>query len=678
MISRIGRYIPDNLSDCYLIDTGCLLRYFGYMNVGRSYFLIMGLVAGLILSLAGCERRSGSAKSDNGATKKSSQPSADSLDLGSLKNMTEEERRIAGITLSERMIQGLSSKVKLLVRSFKETELDVSPAAIDQIELNHALNSGDLNGLGENAWKTSNDLAGWFYWPLSDEVKQVSMNQIWGPITDNYRFEDAQLGTLKGAFSESGDEFLHDTKFEGRIVGPNGHRFGLKGKQQLRWREVSEGDWKVVGWKQKELKIIAAPEPLFENVTEQAFPDEELFKRISRASHVDRILAQANKATLHPGIAPIDPKFQAFVDWESTGHYPCVSVVDFDNDGDDDVFLTDRWQSPSLLENQGDGTFADVTEEVGLSFGEYVTCAYFFDYDNDGDADLLVGHSVKPSVFYTNESGRFTPHDAINEVLDDARVVVAIAGADVNRDGLLDLYLCTYPHVVGPAENWIEHVARPIDRVKTRMAIEQEERLVDRGGSPNILLMNRGNTFEWSEIGDDLKQYRRSYQATWIDIDSDGDLDLYVCNDFAPDVFLRNDTERGSFEPKFVNVTKEIAPTVTMGFGMGISPGDFDNDADLDLYVSNMYSKAGNRILAQLDEVDERLIAGAQGNFLYENMDGEYQQVAGQDDDQQHVNLVGWSFGGQFADFDNDGHLDVYVPSGYYSAPKPLSTDIDL
>jgi hypothetical protein len=175
-----------------------------------------------------------------------------------------------------------------------------------------------------------------------------------------------------------------------------------------------------------------------------------------------------------------------------------------------------------------------------------------------------------------------------------------------------------------------------------------------------------------------LKQYRGSYQSCWTDYDEDGDQDLYVCNDFSPDVFLRNDTEQGSFEPRFTDVTREVVPTMDMGFGMGCTWGDFNNDGDLDLYVSNMYSKAGNRIVDQVEDADSRLKVAAHGNFLFENIGGKFRQIAGDRDGQQHVSSVGWSYGGQFADFDNDGHLDIYVPSGCYSAPPEVETKIDL
>ena len=283
-----------------------------------------------------------------------------------------------------------------------------------------------------------------------------------------------------------------------------------------------------------------------------------------------------------------------------------------------------------------------------------------------------------PSKFFINEDGVFRPDVETNQLLEETRFVLAASIVDVNRDGLLDLYLSTYAYGQGPVQEWFDKTTRSKDRLKTRLKIEGAHTYVDRGGPPNILLMNRGGKFDWVKIGDELKQFRDSYQSVWTDLDDDGDLDVYICNDFSPDVFLQNNTERGSFEADFTDITEQVAGNSVMGFAMGASWGDFDSDGDLDLYVSNMYSKAGLRIVSQLDDVDERLRVAAHGNLLYENNQRKLKQVAGAGDNDQHVSSVGWSYGGQFADFDNDGELDIYVTSGFYTPPEEVRNDKDL
>jgi hypothetical protein len=309
---------------------------------------------------------------------------------------------------------------------------------------------------------------------------------------------------------------------------------------------------------------------------------------------------------------------------------------------------------------------------------ELANCVYFADFDNDGDSDAFVGISLGPSRFYKNVGGKFEIDEANSDVLKNSRFVSSAAVVDINRDGLLDLYLCTYAFGEGPIMDWYAQTAPDNDELKTLMRIKKQHKYIDRGGPPNIVLMNRDGKFEWSKIDDVTKQFRDSYQTAWSDLDGDGDLDVYICNDFANDAVLRNDTEQGSFKPSFVEATAEFIPDCQMNFAMGASFGDFDNDADLDLYVSNMYSKAGKRICSQVDSVDERVKVSARGNFLYENSDGKLKQVAGSNSFNQNVAVVGWSYAGQFADFDNDGNLDIYVPSGLYSPPAEIHTDKDL
>jgi len=202
---------------------------------------------------------------------------------------------------------------------------------------------------------------------------------------------------------------------------------------------------------------------------------------------------------------------------------------------------------------------------------------------------------------------------------------------------------------------------------------------VDNAGPPNFIIMNRGNgTLEAVNVGEVVEQWHHSYQSAWCDIDGDGDDDVYVANDFARDAILINETPRGATEPTFSDGLEAVFPGGGIGFGMGASWDDFDSDGDIDLYVSNMYSKAGARILRQLQPGDERFEIATRGNFLYRNTGGELENVAGKVAGKQDVGRVGWSYGGQFFDADNNGFSDIYVPSGYFSAIPAVDTKVDI
>lgn len=652
-------------------------------NANREFWSHVMLWSAIVCTclLTGCNKKSGNnggGANSESATKVDGGEAPGQL-VASLKStyegLTPEQQKIKRLSDSEALIQSLTGHLKTLAKSFRDSATDVSSIVGSKIEYKGVSTQFDLEETLGNVGNDEHSVVSTLL-ELDTGTRKVAFGEVFKPLLMNQRFSDSQLGVLKGTFSDDFEVFEMETKFEGRIAFADGKAGGAKGYQTLLWNRQPTGAWLLSSWIQKDLKLQLSEQTLFEDVTAKAIPNEETRQKVARSSHQEMILRHSREK-----IGPIKdarPTYKSFNDWESAYQYPAVSVVDIDRDGFDDLFITDRWQSAQLLRNQGDGTFEDITEKSGLRISELANCAYFADFDNDGDSDVFVGRTLAASKYFVNEGGVFKPDSETNKALSDTRFVVSGSVVDINRDGLLDLYLSTYAYGAGVPSDWVNQTTRAEDRLKTRLKIERSHTYVDRGGPPNILLMNRGGKFEWVKTGDELKQYRNSYQTGWTDLDKDGDLDVYICNDFSPDVFLRNDTERGSYDVKFTDITKDIADTGAMGFGMGASWGDFNNDGDLDLYVSNMYSKAGNRIVPQVDGVDERIKVSAHGNFLYENVDGRFKQIAGTDDSQQHVSTVGWSFGGQFADFNNDGELDIYVPCGFYSPPQAVQGDIDL
>ena len=201
-----------------------------------------------------------------------------------------------------------------------------------------------------------------------------------------------------------------------------------------------------------------------------------------------------------------------------------------------------------------------------------------------------------------------------------------------------------------------------------------EGRTLEQLGPPNVLLVNRGGgRFEPAPENRTVGVWQNSLQATWCDYNVDGRPDLFVANDWGLDVLFRNDGAAG-----FTDVTTKAGVTA-YGFAMGASWGDYDNDGREDIYVSNMYSEAGRRITARIPELDPMFVESAAGNWLYHGEpDGKFKQVAGVKSPAMTVMNAGWSWGGCFTDFDNDGFLDLYVLSGYFTAPKELSSELDI
>jgi hypothetical protein len=125
-------------------------------------------------------------------------------------------------------------------------------------------------------------------------------------------------------------------------------------------------------------------------------------------------------------------------------------------------------------------------------------------------------------------------------------------------------------------------------------------------------------------------------------------------------------------------VTNRLEGYQLQGFGMGVSLGDYDNDGRQDPFFTFMFSKAGSRITEMFDGLEARMYDGVRGNKLWRNSADRFQLVSGPAPPAMQVSKTGWSWGGQFADFDNDGFLDLYVSNGYYTPPEAAATEVDL
>jgi len=165
----------------------------------------------------------------------------------------------------------------------------------------------------------------------------------------------------------------------------------------------------------------------------------------------------------------------------------------------------------------------------------------------------------------------------------------------------------------------------------------------------------------------DNNNRRFTLASSWEDYDQDGDPDLYVANDYGRNNLYRNDRD-SSGKTQFIDVAAE-AGVEDMSAGMSVSWSDADGDGDQDLYVSNMWSSAGNRIAYQRQfqrGADQESITGfrrhARGNSLFLNTgDGKFKDVS----TEAGVTMGRWSWGSRFADINNDGLQDIIVGNGF-------------
>ncbi len=429
--------------------------------------------------------------------------------------------------------------------------------------------------------------------------------------------EDARVKVKEAKFS---DPATGNAQVKFFLIGrdPEGRREWLKGTGRIEVVRSEEGPWRI-----------------------RRFETDEMESKLSAVDLFSEVALPARVAALFPPFG-VPPNLGFAAHGAAAGDVNGDGLLDLAASGVEQNYL---------YINEGDGRFRDLSEESLVRYAPVGTGTLFLDYDNDGDQDLFFA-AIGNQILLEN---RWIPDGEIRfwDVSETANVAVEAIGfsavaADVNGDGYQDIYVASYNRYGEVMPNaW--HRAT--------------------NGTRNLLFLNRGDgTFLESAAGWGVDDSRWTYAAAFVDIDTDGDQDLYVANDFGENALYRNDGDRFS----------EVADAwgvVDPGFGMGISFGDYDNDGDLDLHVTTMSSTAGARILGRLypeESADGRFLNKlAAGNSLYENDGrGHFEEVAAR----SGIFPAGWAFGGGFVDFDNDGWEDLYTPNGFISGKSMKDT----
>jgi hypothetical protein len=476
--------------------------------------------------------------------------------------------------------------------------------------------------------------------------------------------EAASVKPVRGEFLDPERRtWRAETRFSMRGRAIEGGVLAVSGEALVDWRrfDPSEGGapaWRIVRWQSLGATAVRRDGPLLREALADLLPDPVALAHARRSRHEEHVEALlADPRTFERPIPSFDPV--------SHDRHPAVAVVDVDDDGWDDLYLLARWGPNRLYRNRGDGTFEEVAGRYGLDVADHCTAALFADLDNDGDPDLFLGRSLERSLLLMREGDRYV--DRTDRLAEPAPMLVAsLAAADVDGDGLLDLHVSTYARKSG----LLDPTLAPDPQEERALWPDRHPVLADVGPA-NVLLRNLGGG-RFERWGAGTRIFRHTYQGSFSDYDRDGDPDLYLANDYAPNNLLRNRGD-GTFE----DVTGTTG-TADVGFGMGAAWSDVDGDGDFDLYVSNMFSKAGARVTGALDELDPRFAKMARGNTLFRNDGASFAVVSGREPPAAPVEETGWSWGGLFADLDSDGWPDLVVPNGYFTAPAAHELPVDI
>ena len=293
-----------------------------------------------------------------------------------------------------------------------------------------------------------------------------------------------------------------------------------------------------------------------------------------------------------------------------------VSAADFDNDGDIDLFVgTGIDQNSHLYRNDGNGHFEEIAEAVNLIVPGRVHSAIWFDYDGDHRLDLFVGGTLGDSnpfenifikLFKQTSSGNFVDVTRFMdlEIEDTGSYFGGAAAGDINNDGHLDLFYAAWH------------------------------------GQRYIYLNDGFGNF--TDITDSAIGEKKlpHLQPVIYDINKDGWADLLLNIDGKANELWINNKDN-----TFTNVAEDLGVASTFN-EMGITIGDYDNDGDMEMYMSNI-SRPG------------------QYNVFFKNESSEDGLKFNEISNDLGVGDAGWGWGVTFLDADNDGYLDLAATNGW-------------
>ncbi len=361
-----------------------------------------------------------------------------------------------------------------------------------------------------------------------------------------------------------------------------------------------------------------------------------------------------------------------------------VCIGDVDDDGLPDVYVTNYDQGNRLYRNLGSFQFKDITQQAGVA-GEGRWCAgpSFVDIDNDGDLDLHVCVYGGKNLLYINDGKEAFTEQAARYGLAISAASVMMSFADYDLDGDLDGYLVTNRLMTDDRKHVLPKNSRAVLRSgivqrkqrSIQIAPEYKDLFAilpkgERGrfeliiaGQEDVLLRNENGRFRSVNREAGITGHGVGLAATWWDFNGDHRPDLYVSNDYkGADQLYRNNGDG-----TFTDVVEELCPHVPW-YSMGADVGDVNNDGRIDLFASDMSGTSHYRQKVSMGDMSDDawfldLARPLQymRNVLFVNAgEGRLLEAASM----AGLSSTDWTWSPKFADFDNDGLLDLFVSNG--------------
>jgi enediyne biosynthesis protein E4 len=325
-----------------------------------------------------------------------------------------------------------------------------------------------------------------------------------------------------------------------------------------------------------------------------------------------------------------------------------AAFFDYDNDGDMDVLIVNgstlenykNGGDPmiALYKNNG-GTFVDVTREAGLLKRGWGMGVCVGDYNNDGYQDLYIT-AYGPSILFRNNGDGTFSDVTVSAGVSNVHWSTNCAFGDYDRDGHLDLYVANY--VAFDEKNTSVRGANPKCRF---LGIDVFCGPQGLQGEPDVLFHNNGNgTFTDATKSAGIKDPNYyGFAVVFSDFDNDGWPDIYVANDGNPN-FLFHNNRNGTFSEIGILSGSGLNEAGRAQSGMGVGVGDYDGNGLFDIFVTNFANDT---------------------NTLYQNMGkmlfSDVTALAGLGE--ISLQYLGWGTG--LEDFDNDGLPDIFVANGH-------------